>query len=367
MPRKQKRLTIERGIYRNGPEGTYEVRVVVGGVPYTSTLPKDSTRDELRTARTRLENTGRTETPRAVHGTLRAAMVPYLRMKAHLASVDDLEDDLRAWCARVGDVARHRLTAADVLDARAAWLTAGLSPKTINDRVGTLRNCLKLLDGKHTAALFDDITPLPVPKTPIIRIPDALIVSVDQALQRHEQDGRHSHLASRKTRARFRVLVSTGKRPCEVMRAQRSDVNLEARVWVPRDAKGGFCPGLYLNDEMLAAWQLFFDADAWGPYNHAAFARVLRHAGWPADVPLYQARHNTWIAASERGADLADISAGAGHRDIRTSRDRYVPILNSRMQRLSETLEGRFRGWPVVHSSSPARKPLTGQQNRRRA
>jgi len=39
-------------------------------------------------------------------------------------------------------------------------------------------------------------------------------------------------------------------------------VNLEARVWVPRDAKGGYSPGVYLNDDMLAAWTLFIEARA---------------------------------------------------------------------------------------------------------
>jgi integrase len=148
-----------------------------------------------------------------------------------------------------------------------------------------------------------------------------------------------------KTRARFRVFVSTGKRPIEIMRAKPGDVNLEARVWVPRDAKGGFCPGVYLNDDMLEAWKLFIAEKAWGKYNQGSFSRTLRSAGWPAGVRLYQARHSMWITASEMGIDLHDIATGAGHTDPRTTRKAYVPVLNSRLQTMSERMDGRFGGW----------------------
>ena len=70
----------------------------------------------------------------------------------------------------------------------------------------------------------------------------------------------------------------------------------------------------------------------------------------------YQARHTTWITASELGIDLEDISVGAGHKDTRMTRKVYVPVLNSRLQRLGEALEGRFQGWPVVPTSAPEPK-----------
>lgn len=366
MPRTGTRTTISRGIYLDS--GGFEVRVVVGGVAYRQRMPLDSTLDELKATRAALENTGRTETPRAARGTLRAAVPGYLRLCAHLASVDDLADHLNAWCARgLGDVQRHRITVQDVLRARNAWLEAGLSPKTINNRVGTLRNLYRRLDGKRAPTPCDDVDPLPVPKTPIRRVSTETILAVDAQLQAHEAKG---FLRDAKTRARFRVFVSTGKRPCEIMRAQPGDVNLEARVWVPRDAKGGFCPGVYLNDDQKAAWELFIQADAWGPYNHGNFGRVLRSAGWPQDVPPYQARHTHWITASELGIDLADIAAGAGHTDPRMTRRKYVPVLNSRLQAMSERMDGRFQGWPagtfVVPESRPARKSQSPQEKRRR-
>jgi integrase len=116
---------------------------------------------------------------------------------------------------------------------------------------------------------------------------------------------------------------------------------------VVRDGKGGWSPGIYLNDDMLAAWRLFAAANAWGYYNVSSFAVAIRNAGWPAHIRPYQARHTTWITAVERGADMADVQVGAGHKSLATTRI-YTGVRASRMQGLSETLEGRFAGWPDV-------------------
>lgn len=362
MPRTGKRITIARGIYRDGPSGPYEVRVTVGGVAYGDRLPADSTPEELKKKRAELEATGHTETPRTVRGTLAAAATTYLRLIKHLESWRDREAHLTAWIARAGSTFRHRLTSADVLAARVAWLAGGLAPKTINHRCDTLRHLYHVLDGTRAPTPCDEVAHLHVPKTPIQRVSDALILAVDAQLQEGEQRGT---LRDAKTRARFRVLVSTGKRPCELMRAQPSDVNLEVRVWVPRDAKGGFSPGAYLNTDQLAAWTLFIAADAWGPYNHGNFSRVIRTAGWPAQVRAYNARHTTWITARERGVPLQDVADGAGHTDARLTKRFYTGILNGPLQAMSERLDGRFQGWPVVPASAPAPKSLTPKPVRR--
>lgn len=370
MPRTGKRIKVSTGIYRNGPQGsTYEVRATVNGRTQTVTMPGDSTLKELKAKRADLFSDGHGAAPRAERGTLAADVPKYLRLIAHLATVDDREDHLAAWCEVAGHLPRHRITDQDVLAARVRWLTEGrpdrppqakrrrvhsgpLSAKTINHYTDTLRNLYHVLDGRSAKTPCDTISHLPVARTPIQRIPETLMLAVDQQLQAFEQSGR---LRDAKVRARFRVLVSTGKRPIEVMRAKAEDVNLDARVWVPRDAKGGHTAGVYLNDDQLAAWRLFVEAGAWGAFSHGSFVKTLRGAGWPAGLRLYQARHTTWITASERGVDLHDIAAGAGHTDPRMTRRMYVPVLNSRLQKMSEALEGRFAGWP--ESVGPERNP----------
>jgi hypothetical protein len=62
------------------------------------------------------------------------------------------------------------------------------------------------------------------------------------------------------------------------------------------------------------------------------------------------------MTASEKGIDLEDIAIGAGHKDPRITRRVYVPVLNSRLQRLGEALDGRFHGWPMVPLPAPAKK-----------
>lgn len=176
---------------------------------------------------------------------------------------------------------------------------------------------------------------------------------VDAKLQARERDPT-KQFDGAKTRARFRVFVATGKRPCEIMRAKPEDVDLERRVWISRDAKGGFSHGVYLNDDMRAAWQLFIEANAWGAFNHGNFGRVLRKAGWPTGIRPYQARHTTWMTAADRGVPIQAIADGAGHRDIRLTKRAYLGVLNGPLQRMSEMLEGRFKGWPVVPIPAPA-------------
>lgn len=359
MPRKGKRKTIAKNLYQDS--GGYEVRVVVAGQTYSARMPADSTLDELKRKRAQLEARGRTDNPQTMRGTLAADAPRYLKLIAHLESWKDRRAHLDAWITRLGPIARHRITAADVLAARVAWLTAKkpIAPKTINHRVDTLRNLYRTLDGKRAVTPCDEIDPLHVPKTPIQRLSSDLLLTVDRNLQAMEADPQIP-LWTAKTRARYRVFISTGKRPCEIMRAKPGDVNLEARVWVPRDAKGGFCPGVYLNDDMRAAWELFISANAWGPYSTGAFARTLRSAGWPAGVRPYQARHATWMAASELGIDLEDIAVGAGHRDPRMTRRAYVPVLNSRLQRMSEALDGRFKGWAEPDPAASSLVPISG-------
>jgi hypothetical protein len=62
------------------------------------------------------------------------------------------------------------------------------------------------------------------------------------------------------------------------MRAQPADVRLDRREW----RVGGWSEGLYLNDEMLSARQLFIDADFWGEWRPARWHGLSgRRAGWP--------------------------------------------------------------------------------------
>jgi integrase len=269
--------------------------------------------------------------------TLQRDAVRYLQRKAHLVNQSSVKAELDAWCARYGAQGRHTLTRDDVLDARAAWLEQGLSPKTVNNRVHRLRALFRELDGPDCWCPTDGLTGLTVPRTPIQRVSPALILRVIDTMATSMHARR-----LRKTIARFMVYATTGRRPSEIARAERSDVDFDNRVWVPRDGKGGFTPGIYLNDDMLFAWTAFDRADAWGAFNSRVFPRTLRRYGWPAGVRPYNLRHSIGLALSESGFDLADIGPHLGHRRPETTRKHYIPVLGSRLQTMSEAIGDRI-------------------------
>lgn len=348
MPRKGKRLRVAAGIYRDG-RGLAAV-VKVGPVQREKRYPLGSDLHDLKQWQETTKATLKRKQPLTQRGGFERDAKRYINQVKHLASWKARNIEVNAWIAEFGHRHRSTIKTADVLRTRADWLAQKVAPKTVNNRVQTLRHLYRTLDGKHADTPCDDLSPLPVHKTPAIVITDAKVCEVEQTLAGFESVKR---LPDQKTRARFRVLASTGKRPSEMMRAQPSDVDLGRRVWVVRDGKGGYSPGLYLNDDMIAAWSLFVAADAWGPYNTNSFARTLRSAGWLKGVRPYNLRHTTWIMAMERGADARDVQAGAGHKRFETTQRHYVGVRNSRMQKLSELLEGRF-GWGVPSDRASA-------------
>jgi integrase len=335
MGRRGSRTTVARGIYKDATG--YAVIIRINGKLKEHRFPRTTAlsvlvqkRNTLQQEKAKRDGTGRTS--------LRASADAYMDKKATDLTKESKQaarSELDAWIRVLGASAhRHEIDQAAVLRARSTWKTDGLSPKTINNRVDRLRQVYRALDGKDAWTPCDGVDPLPVSRTPIQRIDAAVINAV------------LANLTDPKNRARFMVYASTGRRPSEIMRTQRADVNLDARVWVPRDGKGGYTPGIYLNNEMLMAWQAMIDAEALGTFNMNSFVRILRRAGWPKGIRPYQLRHNVGIALSELGHDLGDVGPQLGHKRAETTRRHYVPVLNSRMQRMSESLEGRF-GWKI--------------------
>lgn len=342
--RKGKRVRVAKYIYRDdtGLEAVARVRNRRESKRFPLGTPLGEMQQWQREVTLKL---GRMADSPMGSGTFEGDVARYLKLVAHLASAKARRHELHAWLrAFQPQTKRQLVTIRQIVAIHSQWLQQGVAPKTINNRTQTLRHLYRLLDGPDAPNLLDNIPPLMVTRTPPIVIAPSLIQQVDAELQRKEQI---KDLPNAKTRARFRILATTGRRPVEVMRAQPSDVDFERRVWYVRDAKGGYTPGLYLNDEMLASWKLFAEANAWGHYDTNSFARTLRQSGWPPGVKPYQLRHTIGITLSEQGVDLSDVQAQLGHKHLSTTRTHYVPVLNSRMQRISEQLDHRF-GWSGV-------------------
>lgn len=352
MARRGRRQVIERGVSRD--LSGYAVRVSVGAGRQRQTrehrFPLSVDLPFLRAQRAQLEADLRAElqerSPTAERGAWRRDVETYLarvRTRLDRETYGARVSELRAWTAAFGERARLQLRLVDLERAIGAWREAGLSPKTIANRVATLKHVYRVLDGRRARTPADDLV---LPKVRSVRPRNVDAQTIRTVVARLIRQERRGLLRNAKTRARFLVRVTTGQRPTQIMATKPADVDLTRRIWHVPPAKGGEAVPLYLNDDMLAAWQVFVAAKAWGRFDTSAQARVLHHAGWPEHIRIYNARHSVGIAFSEAGEDLADIQAWMGHRRIQTTRQFYVPALFSRLKAMSERMDGRLRLGP---------------------
>lgn len=334
----KRRKRIGKGIYRDAYGLAAAVKVGTGSEAqqrekrFPFDTPFKAMKDWQEAMRAELRKALHRPTA-AARGTLEADSALYLAQVKHLASYKSRVCEVDAWTALYGRLRRAQLTAEHVRKARATWAAEKYTPKTINNRVQTLRHLYRLLDGEGAPSPADHVKPLPVAPSPKVLVNARVFRTVA------------GNLLDAKTRARFMVIASTGVRPSELKRAEPGDVDLERRVWLVRTGKGGVPRAFWLNDDMWAALTAFVAAKAWGPFDGSDYAKALYTAGWPRDVRPYQARHSMALELGERGIDLADVSAVLGHTDITTTRRHYAPVLSSRLKDASERLSGRFGGW----------------------
>ena len=366
MPRRGQRKRLARGIYEDatGRSGIYRD---ARGRQRELRFPPFTKLSEIRAAvdrkKAKQRGGGRAAADR---GTLTAAIDRWSSLEQHLASWKERRSELRAWAALYGPKRMQSITPDDVRKAMSTWTQDGLTPKTIRNRLWTLKHLYRVLHGPDVETPVDYVEPPAKVRTIINPTPDVTILKVYTKLLEQEAAG---ILRDAKTRARFMVRAASGRRPVEIMRAKPEDVDLNQRIWRVRDAKGGWSEGLYLFDDLLEAWKVFIEADAWGEFNTGSQARVLRNAGWPEHSRPYNLRHSAGIGLSERGVDFADVAGFLGHKDVRTTRQSYVPVLNSRMERAGKLLDGRFGGWvpaSVPASGSPEYPKLLPKQDRRK-
>ena len=269
-------------------------------------------------------------------GSFARDVVRYLRTRKGRPSYASERSHLKAWVATFGRRSRHVITPEAIRVTLADWTT--LSPKTLRHRLNVLTQVFKLLD-PETATPVDRVKRPALEKRRPQGVPDSLIEHTARRLAEQERRGR---LRDGKTRARFLVLATCGKRPCQMMRAHPMHVDWEARVWHVEPAKNSHGGPLYLNDEMLDAWRSFAAADAWGSYDTVSFAKTLRRNGWPAGVRPYRMRHQTLQTMSNAGVDFGAVQQAAGHASPDTTRRFYVPHELATSQAASLAIDGRF-------------------------
>ena len=243
----------------------------------------------------------------------------------------------------------------------ATWRQHGYAPKTLRHRYRILQSLYRYFDGRLAVTPLDDVKRPPRPQPRPVSVSDATIEAVALELRKREILG----YRDAKTRARFLVLATHSQRPAELQRAQPGDVDLQRRLWFVRGAKGSYNTTVPLNEDQVAAWQLFMDAGAWGVYDSRSFSKTLKRAGWPKDIRPYNLRHSTGRALDERGVDLGDIQGLMGHTTPETTRAFYVPGMIKRLAAATKKLEGRFSGAGFTSRSSTAERPSVDDVSRR--
>jgi integrase len=212
----------------------------------------------------------------------------------------------------------------------------------LKERWRVLKHLYKTLDGPKAKTPCDDVPcPQPAAATPV-GVHVTTVQRVATALERRARGTTRQSL-ERKDHARLLLLVTTAQRPAQVKRAVAADFHLREQFWIVRGAKGGPTHAIHLNQEMRDAVRRFVAADAFGPYDDQRLLELARAHGWPATVPLYNARHSVAIDAIEAGADLGDVQALLGHASIETTRRFYAGILRLRQRAVGKRLEGRLR------------------------
>jgi site-specific recombinase XerC len=274
----------------------------------------------------------------APRGTFSVDLKRYLGMIA-IASWGSRRSELRAWEVRLGILRRDRVTTDHARTAIKVWVDDGVSPKTIVNRCRALSAMYRTLDGP------DAWTPLVGVRLPKVRRRKPLRVSVE-TIRGVEANLRAT--GDVKTHARFMVLTATGARPVHLKRAEKTDVDLLRRNWNVPSAKNTEPLELWLNNDMVAAFEALIAADAWGDFKSEEYAKAIRAAGWPKHVRPYNAKHTFGQDLADLGFSRETIADWYGHTSPATTK---IYTGSAKLRRMSEAIDGRL-GW------GPAPAPL---------
>lgn len=371
MPRRTRLAT---GIFKDA----HGISVIVptNGKPVEHRFDPGTPTEKLIKWRSRQLQINGTRAPREARGTLARDAINYLKPLKGRPGHKAEKSHVRAWLSRFPGWPRWKITRKDVELAISDWRQRGVSARTIRHRCRVLTAIYTRLDGPNSETPLDNVKVPAAPRSRPVSVSDDVIATVARNLQAQEQpksrkgfDVGRGRLKDAKSRARFLVLATHPQRPAEMQRAKPEDVDLEQRLWFVRGAKNSYNVIVPLNDEQVAAWELFIAADAWGAYDTRSFARVLRTAGWPKGIRPYNLRHSTAVAALLRGISLGDVQGLLGHTSPDTTRRFYAGVQIATLRAATAVLDGRLDprtfALPRTISTSVVEEGAKGRENTR--
>lgn len=314
MPTGRRRLVT--GIYRDA-HGLAAV-VAVGGKQLEKRFPVGTPLREMQDWRERTRADRLDEHPTPERHTLAADIRRYEKLaKPLLVSWSDRARDLQAWADALGaDVERKRITHAEINATLRAWRSR-LAASTVNHRRDALSSLYRVLDGD---GLPRSVVRFKEPPDAPRHVPLAV---VDRVL---------SHITGRDG-ARLRLMRWTGMRPSQMARLTKDSFRPD-RVIIPA-GKGGrvIVAPLATAEAQAAAAEFCSTPGAFGKWFKTSPNKYLRLACAAEGVDtftVYAIRHSWAFGLREAGADLADVGALLGHRNLATTR-KYAPTVDAKL------------------------------------
>ena len=345
-----KRRRIAEGIHED--QYGRDVRVKVNGVQRTKRFSFETDLAVMKAWQTRTRADlqeqalkGTTEVVAPSTGTVAEAAVRFVKQIGGRASAKADASHMQAWVNLYGTWPLAKIDEQLVNEAYAQWEAKGswgkrpASKQTLRHRARVLMELWRMEFGKDAQCPVKDARRIPKPKPQPVYVPDEKLREVNQNFLNLPQTP-----TVKIDYAYFRLLVTTGQRPCQIDRALPHHVILtgDKPRWYVVEAKGESSHTVFLNDEMIAAWRLFIEADAWGKGNEGRRTDLMRKCGWPKDVRPYNLRHSFAFSMMDRGGDISDVQAALGHHDPTTTLRSYYKHQEKRQRRMSELMNGRL-------------------------
>jgi len=309
MPRRGKRPKGER---RHG--NRIEVYVRIHGDLRRTSFPLTST-PEQREAWRIAQQAAPAPPPR---GSIARDAVLYLRSVQHTPDYSNKRTYLNRWIAALGRTTpRTDVTSQQIATVLSQWQLGGMAPTTARHHRTALKH---LYDFHGQRGDANPVTATPRPRDPEPEARAANLAHVRKVL---------AHLRPSKTRARLKVILTTGLPHAQVMQLTPADWDRPRRMLtVRRRKKGGGVAGrlLPLSDEAMAALREFAQWDAWGSFSASTMYWTVTHACTTLGLPRfrpYDLRHLHGALIYAATGDLSTTARLLGHAGTKTT-ERYA-------------------------------------------
>jgi integrase len=267
-------------------------------------------------------------------GTFSGDVARYLLLVLSMPTYTERKRHLDIWIRELGALMpRRRITTTDIRAVLHRWRHDGLAPATCNKRRAALMHVWTVLDGKGEANPVRGVRKFPVAQ------------SLPRGKDPHVIDAKLRTAPRCRSRACCRVMLWTGMRPVELMRAEPDDLDLKAGTIIVRTAKGGRVRVIPLTGQAVNAWREFEQADAWQKVPQGSpLGRWLKNATGE-NIRVYDLRHSYGTALARRQTRLDVIGSLMGHSTLELTK-RYTlaavtPDAASATKRLGQKTSSR--------------------------